>query len=80
MTNGARARVDRACGALAAPRPAARKFEDGKLPLEGQARGLQADDERPRPQGAPTPARRVAFVPASVTFLAAAEAGSGSRR
>ena len=74
MTNGARARVDRACGALAAPRPAARKFEDGKLPLEGQARGLQADDE-PR-----VPSACVAFAPASVTFLAAAEAGNGSHR
>lgn len=59
---------------------AARKLDDGKVQLNGQTLELRADDELPRLQGAPTPAGRVEFAPASITFLAVAEAGNGSCR
>jgi hypothetical protein len=54
------------------------KLEAARVQLNGQALELNANDELPSLQGTRIPSGRVELVPASITFLAVAEAGNRS--
>jgi heparanase 1 len=58
----------------------ARNLEDTRVDLNGNELRLGANDELPQLAGVPTPSGRVAFAPASITFLAIPNANNGSCR
>jgi heparanase 1 len=56
------------------------KLEDTRVALNGREVRLGADDAPPPLAGVRVPAGRIALAPASITFLAIAEAGNGACR
>ena len=59
---------------------AGRELEDGRVRLNGEELALGAGDELPSLQGSRVPPGPVALAPATITFLAVADAGNASCR
>ena len=58
----------------------AQKLEDEHAQLNGRELALGSDDALPEMKGSPIPAGNVTLAPASITFLAVAEAGNANCR